>query len=75
MFTSRYEINLYTLFGLIVAFKLLRSVLQSVSRYSDSLRNGRSGNGIPVFASFSATVQTGPGAYPVLYKMSTGSLP
>ena len=36
------------------------------SRYSDSLRPGRSGDRIPVRAKFSAPVQTGPGALPSL---------
>jgi hypothetical protein len=46
-----------------------------LSRYSDSLQAGRSGDGIPVRARFSAPVQTGPGAHPALYTMSTGSFP
>jgi hypothetical protein len=43
------------------------------SRYSDSLRAGRSGDRITVGARFSAPVQTGPGAQPASYKMGTGS--
>ena len=40
-----------------------------------TLRAGRSGDRILVGARFSAPVQTGPGAYPASYIMSTGSLP
>jgi hypothetical protein len=46
-----------------------------LSRYSDSLRAGRSGDRIPVEARFSPPVQTGPGAYPASYTMGTGSFP
>jgi hypothetical protein len=44
------------------------------SRYSDSLRTGRSGDRIPVGARFSALVQTGPGAHPASYTMGTRSV-
>ena len=46
-----------------------------LSRYSDSLRAGRSGDRIPVGARFSAPLQTGPGAYPASCTMGTGSFP
>jgi len=44
-----------------------------LSRYSDSLRAGRSRNLIPVGAKLSAPVQTGPEGHPASYKMVTGS--
>jgi hypothetical protein len=46
-----------------------------LSRYSESLRAGRSGDRMPVSAILSPPVPTGPGAYPTSYKMGTGSFP
>ena len=46
-----------------------------LSRCSNWLRAGRSGNRIPVGTRFSAPVQTGHGAYPSSSTMGTGSFP
>jgi hypothetical protein len=43
--------------------------------YDESLRIARSGNRTPVWARFSASLQTGPGAHPDSYSMGAGSLP
>jgi hypothetical protein len=46
-----------------------------LSRYSDSLRAGRSGDRIPVGVKFFTPAQTSPGAHPASYTMGTGSFP
>jgi hypothetical protein len=46
-----------------------------LSRYSDSLQTGRSGNRIPVGTSFSAPVQNGLGAHPASCTMGIGCFP
>ena len=46
-----------------------------LSRYSDWLGAGRSGDRIQVEARFSAPVQTGPGAHSASYTMGNGSFP
>ena len=46
-----------------------------LSRYSESLRAGRSGDQIAVEARFPSPLQTGPGTHPVFCTMSTGSFP
>jgi hypothetical protein len=50
-------------------------LLSNLSRYSDCLWAGRSGDRIPVGARFFAQVQTGPGAHPTSCTMGTGSFP
>jgi hypothetical protein len=57
------------------SYKVFFLLLRLGSRYSDSLRAGRSGDRVPVGARFSAPVQTGPGTYPASCTMGTGSFP
>ena len=80
--TFLFPANSYTRFlqhaHLAQSIKLFHNLLPvlwgpgQLSRYSDSLRAGRSGDRILVGARFSAPVQTGPGAHPASCTMGTG---
>jgi hypothetical protein len=48
---------------------------ESAVGIATTLRAGRSGDGIPVWARFSAPVQTGPAADPASYTLDTRSFP
>jgi hypothetical protein len=51
------------------------SVARYHSRCGNLPRNGESEDRIPVYARFSTTVRTGPGAHPACYTMGTASFP
>jgi hypothetical protein len=54
---------------------ILLLIMNSISRYSDSLRAGRSEDRIPVRTRYSALVQTGHGAHPASYTKISRSFP
>jgi len=69
---------LFSIFFLLLLDFISRSKVYFVgpvwlSQYTDSLRDGRHGDGVPLEARFSAPVQTGPGAHPTTYTMGIGS--
>ena len=59
----------------ICCLHLIELWARQLSRYSDQLRAGRSGDRKPVGARFSAPVQTVPGAHPASCTMGTRSFP
>ena len=69
-YTLNYKTRSEWLFG-----KLSEEGPRCLSRYSDSLRAGRSGDRILMGARFSTPDRTGPGAHPASYTMGTGSFP
>jgi len=57
------------------SYLVVRRGLWQLRRYSDSLRDGRSGDRRPVVARFSTTVQTVPGTHPASHTLRTRSFP
>ena len=68
------KLNCRQSFGLQI-FHVQRGWAGQLSRCSDSLRAGGSGDRIPVGARYFAPVQTGPGTHPASYTLGTGYFP
>jgi hypothetical protein len=70
---TRLSLSLYIYIYIYVYY--IQVIFGQLSRYSDWLRAGRSGDRMLVGARFSAPVQTGPGAHPASWIMGTRSFP
>ena len=69
--------DLASVFSFIIVFFMsnYETIMKKLSRYSESLRAGRSGDRILVGTRFSSPVQTGPGAQPPPLQCVPGLFP